>query len=272
MSHERLPLGLNGATIVRANLESGLIAARGAGFLYYEPRIPALSDCEDLGCRERSLIALQQTGLSWLPLNALEGVFEIAPEHLFARAEDIFSLAERFNVRQVIVVPGKGRLSLPDAGELLMELAKRGREHGVNLLYEFIGFPAHAFPSLEEAHTVAAAAGLPLVLDTFHLAVSRTDPESVAALPADAIGLVHLSDALTDGKTMGEIADYDRVLPGEGGLPLADYLKAILNTGYAGPLSVEVFHSKYELGKPAMVAQEAFRQASQLLSTVIKEV
>jgi sugar phosphate isomerase/epimerase len=49
-------------------------------------------------------------------------------------------------------------------------------------------------------------------------------------------------------------------------------LKAILDTGYVGPLSVEVFHSKYELDEPAVVAQEAFRQASQLLSTVIKEV
>ncbi len=272
MSHERFPLGLNGATIVRANLESGLIAARDAGFSFYEPRIPALSNCEDLGCRERSLITLQQTDLSWLPLNALEGVFELAPDRLFAWAENIFSLAERFNVRQVIVVPGKGRPSLADARELLVELSKRGREHGVSLLYEFIGFSAHAFPSLEEAHTVAAAAGLPLVLDTFHLAVSHTDPERIAALSADAIGLVHLSDALTEGKTVGGIADSDRVLPGEGGLPLADYLKAILDTRYAGPLSVEVFHPKYELGEPAIVAQEAFRKASQLLSTVIKEV
>jgi len=42
--------------------------------------------------------------------------------------------------------------------------------------------------------------------------------------------------------------------------------------GFLAELSMEVFHSKYELGDPAMVAQEAFRQASQLLSIVIKEV
>jgi sugar phosphate isomerase/epimerase len=162
------------------------------------------------GCREHSLIALQQTGLSWLPLNALEGVFELAPDRLFARAEDTFSLAERFKVRQVILVPGKGRPSIADAGELLVELAKRGCEHGVNLLYEFIGFSMHAFPSLEEAHAVATAAGLPLVVDTFHLAVSRTNPERVAALPADAIGLVHLSgeESLMPIESFREKEDY----------------------------------------------------------------
>ncbi|MCK4410899.1 hypothetical protein KAV67_01315, partial [Candidatus Bipolaricaulota bacterium] len=36
--------------------------------------------------------------------------------------------------------------------------------------------------------------------------------------------------------------------------------------GFLAELSMEVFHSKYELGDPAMVAPEAFRQASQLLS------
>ena len=64
-----------------------------------------------------------------------------------------------------------------------------------------------------------------------------------------------------------ELQDADRVLSGEGGLPLVDYVKAILGTGYSGPLSVEAFHPNYELGEPAMVAQEAFRQAEALLVT-----
>jgi len=267
MSHERFSLGLNGATSVRASLEAGLLAAKDAGFSFYEPRIPTLADCEERGCRERAVESLHETGLSWLALNALEGVFELAPDRLLARGEEIFSLAGRFNVRQVIAVPGKGRPSHADAQRLLTELGKRAAEHGISLLYEFIGFPEHALACLEEAHDVAAAIGLPLVLDTFHLAVSRTDPARIAALSSDAIGLVHLSDALTAGRTMAEITDSERVLPGEGGLPLADCVKAILNTGYAGPFSVEVFHPKYKLDNPAMVAKDAFRWASALLTT-----
>lgn len=270
MSHEKVSLGLNGATIVQADLVSGLIAARDAGFSYYEPRVSTLAECEKQGCRERALKSLHEAGLSWLALNALEGVFELTPDRLLTRSKEIFSLAERFNVRQVIVVPGKGRPSLADAQELMMELGRQAHKHGVSLLYEFIGFPEHAFPSLQKAHTVVAEAGLPLVLDTFHLAVSNTDPEIIAAFPPDAIGLVHLSDALTEGKVMAEITDLDRVLPGEGGLPLADFLMAILDTGYAGPLSVEVFHPKYKLREPSTIAGQAFQQARDLLSEVIR--
>ena len=182
MGHERFSLGLNGATSVRASLEAGLLAAKDAGFSFYEPRIPTLADCEERGCRERAVESLHETGLSWLALNALEGVFELAPDRLLARGEEIFSLAGRFNVRQVIAVPGKGRPSHADAQRLLTELGKRAAEHGISLLYEFIGFPEHALACLEEAHDVAAAIGLPLVLDTFHLAVSRTDPARIATL------------------------------------------------------------------------------------------
>ena len=87
MSHGKILLGLNGATIVRASLESGLIAARDAGFSFYEPRVPALTDCEELGHRELALAALQKPDFSWLPLNALEGLFELTPDRLLARGE-----------------------------------------------------------------------------------------------------------------------------------------------------------------------------------------
>jgi len=214
MSHRQLPFGLNGTASVRANLDSGLIAARDAGFSFHEPRLPALVDCKTCGSRERTLAVLQEADLSLLALSALEGVFELANDRLLARAEVIFSRAERFNVRQAIAVPGRGHTSLADARELLVELSKRGREDGVSPSYEFIGFPEHAFPSSEAAHAVAGTAGLPLVLDTFHLAVSHTDPEGIATLPPDAIALVRLSDALAEGKAMEKIADSDRVLPG----------------------------------------------------------
>ena len=93
MSHKKISLGLNGATIVRASLEAGLISARKAGFSFYEPRISTLADCEERGCRNDALAALQEADLSWLPLNALEGLFELAPDRLLARSEEIFSLA-----------------------------------------------------------------------------------------------------------------------------------------------------------------------------------
>jgi len=168
-------------------------------------------------------------------------------------------------VPQAILVPGAGS-SPSDALAELRWLGAAALHHGVEPLYELIGFPTFAFPSLDQAYDLARAARFPLVLDTFHLALSRTRPDEIARLPSSAIGLVHLSDAITAGKGLEELRDEDRVLPGEGGLPLVDILTAIHRTGYRGPVSVEVFHPKYGEQDPYAVARDAHRRAREVLA------
>ncbi|MCR4391505.1 MAG: sugar phosphate isomerase/epimerase [Candidatus Acetothermia bacterium] len=259
-------LGLNGATLATASLDTGIRAARDAGFAGYEPRTPVLEGCEARGGREAALAAVAEIGLTWLPLNALEGVFALDGPTLPSQATAVFSLAARFRVPQVILVPGSARIAESAAHAELAWLKTQATQHHVSVLYELIGFPTFAFPSLDQAYDLASAAGVPLVLDTFHLAVSRTSPGEIARLPKAAIGLVHLSDAITAGKAVEELRDEDRVLPGEGGLPLVDILTAIHRTGYRGPVSVEVFHPKYGEQDPYAVARDAHRRARQVLA------
>ena len=71
--------------------------------------------------------------------------------------------------------------------------------------------------------------------------------------------------ALTGDKTPVELQDADRVLSGEGGLPLVDMLTAISGIGYKGTVSVEVFHPKYGERDPRDVAQEAYKRAQTVL-------
>jgi len=171
-------------------------------------------------------------------------------------------------VRSVIAVPGAvdEPVNMQAAASQLERLKSLAASHGITLLYEFIGFAHHAFPTLEEARQVALAAGLPLVLDTFHLAVSRTPFEAIAGLKRSEIGLVHLSDAYVSSGDVGQITDPDRVLSGEGQLPLEEILGAIFETGYAGPISVEVFHPKYGEEPAEKVATEAFARAANLVA------
>jgi len=98
MSAERAFLGLNGATIPSADLQTGLNAAKEAGFSYYEPRISLLLDYEANGPIEQASILLRESGLSWLPLNAVEGLFSLEQSELLSRADEVFSLATRFEV------------------------------------------------------------------------------------------------------------------------------------------------------------------------------
>lgn len=260
-----MTLGLNGATVPSADLCSGILAASQAGFSAYEPRIPTLTCWE--AHHDRTLVP-ELHGLAWLPLNALEGVFALGREKLESRAREVFTLASRFGIPQVIIVPGNvaGRcFPMKKARQELVWLRDEAARLGLSPLYELIGFASHAFPSLCQARALADSTGIPLVLDTFHLAVSQTSRKDIARLPGEAIGLVHLSDALTTGKTLEELTDEDRVLPGEGGLPLLEILEAIGCTGYKGPISVEVFHPKYKDQDPFALARDAFYRSSSVL-------
>ena len=263
-------LGLNGATLPTSDLLAGIRSAAAAGFSFYEPRIPELEHLRSSSEEANVRRALEDAAIGWLPLNALEGVFATSNVALQENAQRIFSSATPFGIRELIVVPGpvEHTVDRSEAVSLLKCLRSLAEAHSFSLLYEFIGFSHHAFPSLEEARTVASAARLPLVLDTFHLAASQTPPAVIETLEADEIGLVHLSDAYIHANGVNQIADRDRVLPGEGQLPLDKILGAVLETGYTGPISVEVFHPKYGELPPEDVAREAYVRATELLSRI----
>jgi 4-hydroxyphenylpyruvate dioxygenase len=262
-------IGLNGATLPGRDLITKIHAAADVGFDLYEPRVPELlaSDTPDGPGHVRRV--LSETGLSWLPLNALEGVFSSLDGGVDASAERIFPLAERFGIEAVIAVPAApdDGLAWRDAVSELERIRRLAEKHGLRLLYELIGFPHHAFPSLELAADLAREAGIPLVLDTFHLAVSQTGTDAIAGLAADRIGLVHLSDAILGGRPVTEATDGDRVLPDEGDLPLREIVETIGRTGFAGPISVEVFHPKYASEDARRVAERALRAARLLTRT-----
>jgi sugar phosphate isomerase/epimerase len=265
-----IKLGINGATIPGADLLTGIHVAGAVGFSFYEPRVPRLLECNTALGRKEAQTSLAGEGLEWLPLNGLENVFSASLGGIQQAAHDVLGLAEGFGIRQVIIVPGSvdRTVSLVEAQDTLGALKAIAEEHGINLLYEFIGFPHHAFSSLRQAREVTIASNLPLVLDTFHLAASGTSFEAIQQMGVGEIGLVHLSDALVGDRPISEVTDEDRVLSGEGQLPLPDYLRALAAIGYDGPVSVEVFHPKYEDIAPGKGAREALRSACQALDSV----
>lgn len=263
-------LGINGATIPSCDLLTGIHVAGAAGFSFYEPRVPRLLECNTAAGREQAQSSLAGEGLEWLPLNGLENVFSASFDGIQQVAHDVFGLAEGFGIGQVIIVPGSvdQAVSLSEAQDTLEALKTIAVEHGIDLLYEFIGFPHHAFSSLRQAREVTIASSFPLVLDTFHLAASGTSAEDIQQMGVREIGLIHLSDALVGDRPISAISDADRVLTGEGQLPLNDYLRALAAIGYDGPVSVEVFHPKYERIAPGKGAREALRSACQALDSV----
>jgi sugar phosphate isomerase/epimerase len=258
----RMPLGLHGATIPQAGFLQGLHEAASAGFSAYEPEVGRVAACTPSQISE-ALAVQKKCGLELLPLNEIEAFGDLTIE----RARDIFTLAQRLSLRAVTVCPvaTNGPLSIEEGAAALKRFSEEAAAYKISLFLEMMCFPGRPFNTFDSSLGLAERSGMKLVLDTFHYIVAGATPEQIRRLPAEMIGVVHITDALTDGKLFKDLVDADRVLPGEGGLPMVETMDAIRQTGYKGGMSVEVFHPKYGRRAAADVAREAHRRAVSLL-------
>ena len=97
--------------------------------------------------------------------------------------------------------------------------------------------------SLAQTMRVLARAGSPsaaLIIDTLHFFRAETAIDELRQLPPQQIAFVQLSDAPASAPPLRDLPDearFDRLLPGQGGLPLADLMAALPK---ACAISVEV--------------------------------
>ena len=262
-------LGLNGASFRPSTLQEGLQIAASVGFKAYEPRLPRVRQAAEQGLANAIGSLRKHLNMEWFPLNALESIFDHPPTDTLKRARPVFSLAAQFEIPCVVLCPAGreacGNISLSEAQAFLKVLATEAEKYNVSIAYELLGFPDRPFRLLQKAIDLVKGAGIKIVLDTFHLAVSETSPEALSEVPAELIQVVHISDAITQGLPLAKVTDSQRVLPGEGDLPLIPLLSAIRDTGYDGPVSVEVFHPKYAAQDPTQVAARAYELACEAL-------
>ena len=208
-----IQLGLHGATIPQASFLQGLHEAASAGFSAYEPEIARVSACTPSQIAE-ALAVQKKCGLALLPLNEIEAFGDLTIE----RAREIFTHAQRLSISAVTVCPvaPKGPLSLEEGVAWLKRFSKEAAAFQVSLFLEMMCFPGRPFNTFEGSLRLAERSDMKLVVDTFHYNVVGATPEEIRRLPAELIGVVHITDAVTEGKNPKELVDADRVLPGEG--------------------------------------------------------
>jgi 4-hydroxyphenylpyruvate dioxygenase len=142
-----------------------------------------------------------------------------------------------------------GRVGNPSYGPLidrvkasLAQAAEQAGRHGVRLALEFQARAALA-NNLQTAAALVEEVGSPhlgLCLDAFHFAVGPSKTEDLGYLSASNLFHVQLCDLAGVPRELA--TDADRILPGDGDLPLGplvDHLRAI---GYAGAASVELMN------------------------------
>lgn len=151
--------------------------------------------------------------------------------------------------------------------EEFARLCREAAEVGSMVAIEFM--PFSGVPDVRAAVELVEAAGEPngrLLIDTWHVARAGTPLREVAAVPRELIGHVEIDDALAEPEGgMWHDTVHNRLLPGDGELDVFGFLGAIRETGYDGPIGVEVISSTHRLLPLREAAEAAFRTATAVL-------
>ncbi|WP_426957222.1 bifunctional sugar phosphate isomerase/epimerase/4-hydroxyphenylpyruvate dioxygenase family protein [Muricoccus radiodurans] len=204
--------------------------------------------------------------------------FEAMPEpqrrRNLDRAERKFDVMEELGTDLVLVCSNVQPAAIDDparAAADLREMAERAARRGLRVGYEALAWGRHVnrWRQAWEIVRMADHPALGLILDSFHTLSLGDDLSGLSrAVPAEKIAFVQLADAPRLSMDVLSWSRHHRVFPGQGDLPVGDFLKEVLAAGYRGPLSLEVFNDEFRAAPSRRTARDAHRSLIWLDSTL----
>lgn len=205
--------------------------------------------------------------LSWVPGESL-------PE--FARSlagdppEVFLDWAVELGAPGVLATDGFGAgCGFSALAEAFAGLCDRAAERGLRVEFEFL--PWSSIPDVASSarfldRVDRANAGI--VLDTIHFHRGSSDLDQLAAFPGERIFGVQLCDA-PENPVLEDLAldsMHNRLLPGEGVIPLVDIVRTLDRIGYRGPMGAEIFSDALNELPASEVGERAARATRALLA------
>jgi 4-hydroxyphenylpyruvate dioxygenase len=210
--------------------------------------------CGDLGLR---ICALQ-------PFRDFEGLPEPQRKQAFRRAEKKFDLMAELGTDLLLVcssVSPHAIGGIDRAAADLRELGERADARGLRVGFEALAWGRYV-NDYRDAWEIVRRANHPavgIILDSFHTLAPGFPVNQIAAIPADKIFLVQLADAPQLDLDVLSWSRHFRCFPGQGNLPVRDFVQAIEATGYNGPLSLEIFNDQFRAQSTKEVALDGMR-------------
>ncbi len=207
------------------------------------------------------------------PFRDFEGMPDPQRQRAFDRAERKFDVMQDLGTDLMLVCSNTSPLALGGidrAAEDFHALGERAARRGLRLGYEALGWGRHVADH-RDAWDVVRRTDHPnvgLILDSFHTLAKGAPVETIRGIPGDRIFLVQLADAPNMPMDLHHWSRHYRNMPGEGDLPVTDFLAAALATGYDGVLSLEIFNDQFRAGSPKSIAVDGQRSLVNVLDQV----
>lgn len=208
--------------------------------------------------------------VTFQPFRDFEGVPDAQRVRTFDRAERKFDVMQEIGCNLLMVCSNVSPDSfggVDRAASDFYELGERAVKRGLRVAFEALAWGRH-INDYRDAWEVVRRAGHPaigLVLDTFHTCARKTELRTLHAIPGDCIFLVQLADAPWLDMDFLSWSRHFRCFPGQGEMPLTEFMEALLNTGYDGEFSLEVFNDQFRAGSPRSLAVDGQRSLIYLM-------
>lgn len=108
-----------------------------------------------------------------------------------------------------------------------------------------------------------------IIPDSYHNYHGGTALNSLRMLRGSAIAIYQFADAPKGQERKDLWCDGERVLPGDGQLPLVDELKVLLEIGYEGCVSLELYNDEYRKREPKAFLKEAHAKTLKVIEKAV---
>ena len=198
------------------------------------------------------------------PFRDFEGVSAERLARNLDRVKRKFDLMHELGTDRILVCSNVSPDTLRDDAlivDQLGALAQAAEQAGVVAGYEALAWGRYV-NSYRHAWRLVNAVNHPnlgIVLDSFHT-LSINDPvDEIAAIPGERIAFVQIADAPKLAMDVLEWSRHFRCFPGQGDFDLASFTARVMETGYQGPLSLEIFNDGFRAAPTAATAADGHR-------------
>jgi 4-hydroxyphenylpyruvate dioxygenase len=210
------------------------------------------------------------------PFRDFEGLPEPHRSRAFDRARRKFDVMESLGADLMLICSSVSPAALGGidrAADDLRELGDIAAGRRLRVGYEALAWGRYVSDHRDAWEIVRRAAhpNVGLILDSFHSLARRIDPHTIRSIPGDRIFIVQVADAPRIDMDLLHWSRHFRNMPGEGDLPVTEFVRAVAATGYDGPLSLEIFNDQFRGGSPRAIAVDGHRALTYLLDQVARE-
>jgi 4-hydroxyphenylpyruvate dioxygenase len=263
---------------ISGNLESKLRAIAKANFdgveIFENDLLTSTASAREIAVLMRDL-GLKCT--LFQPFRDFEGMPDQLRPRIFDRLERKFDLMHELGADLLLICSNVSPAALGDRSRIVSdfrELGERAAKRGLRVGFEALAWGRHVYDH-REAWAIVREVDHPaigLILDSFHSLARNIPNESLREIDPERVFIVQLADAPIVQMDYLSWSRHLRNMPGQGELPIVEYVTTLLDRGYRGFLSLEIFNDRFRSTSASTVAVDGHRSLTFLYDQVARRL